>query len=367
MENNLKNILLSEVYSASTYIERLFHAMIEMSSLGVLPEGQSLAAKLHFDLSELFEQNLLLAKFTNTTSKYHTVKEVRDLCTQAQNLLQALLKLGLDEASVVEFSVKYINVTYTHAYELHKLVTDYTDLDVQLPRVNLVQVNNEFNEDADTPVENAVPSFFLNLADVQKYGEMEIGAVSSLDWQRDKKCQELIQEGHEAIFNKEHDKALEKFTKALNYKETAEILTLVGWVHSLKENNEKAKTYCLKAIQKDPDYGPPYNDLGSLLLAEGQIEESLKWFDLAKKATNYQNREYPYINAGRAYMTKKNLTKALEEFSKALTLAPFHDELHHTVEKLKQSIHKASVDVTFLKDHIGDLDEDPGDLPPSIF
>ena len=66
-------------------------------------------------------------------------------------------------------------------------------------------------------------------------------------------------------------------------------------------------------------------------------------------------------------MTKKNLTKALEEFSKALTLAPYHEELHHTVEKLKQSIHKASVDVSFLKDTVSNFDDDSGDLPPSIF
>jgi len=367
MENNLKNILLSEVYSASTYIERLFHAMIEVSSLGVLPEGQSLAAKLHFDLTELFEQSLLLSKFTNTKNKFKNVKEVREFASQSQNLLSSLLKMDLDDDSLMEFTVEYINLTYRHAYEMHMLVTDYTDLDVQLPRVNLVQMNNDFNDEADSPVENAVPSFSLNLDDVKKFGKMEIGAVSSLDWQRDKKCHELVQDGHEAVFNKDYDKALEKFSKALNYKESAENLTLLGWVHSLLENNEKAKTYCLKAIQKDPDYGPPYNDLGSLLLAEGQIEESIKWFDLAKKATNYQNREYPYINAGRAYMTKKNLTKALEEFSKALTLAPFHEELHHTVEKLKQSIHKASVDVSFLKNNIGNFDDDPDDLPPSIF
>ena len=253
---------------------------------------------MHFDLTELFEQNLFLAKFTNTVNRFRTVKEVRQDTAQSQNLLSSMLKMDFDNNSLMEFSVEYINIIYRHAYEIHILVTDYTDLDVQLPRVNLVQMSNEFNEDADSPVENAVPSFLLNLEDVKKFGKMEIGAVSSLDWQRDKKCDELVQEGHEAVFNKDHDKALEKFSKALNYKESAENLTLLGWVHSLKENNEKAKTYCLKAIQKDPDYGPPYNDLGSLLLAEGQVEESIKWFDLAKKATNYQNREYPYINSG---------------------------------------------------------------------
>jgi hypothetical protein len=37
-------------------------------------------------------------------------------------------------------------------------------------------------------------------------------------------------------------------------------------------------------------------------------------------------------------MTKRKLGRALDEFSKALTLAPYHDELHSTVEKLKKSL-----------------------------
>ena len=97
----------------------------------------------------------------------------------------------------------------------------------------------------------------------------------------------------------------------------------------------------LKGDPKGSRLRTPYNDLGTYLLTQGEIEESLKWFSLAKKAINYQNREYPYINSGRAWMAKKNFEKALDEFSKALTLAPFHEELHQTVEKLKRTLHRA--------------------------
>ena len=37
-------------------------------------------------------------------------------------------------------------------------------------------------------------------------------------------------------------------------------------------------------------------------------------------------------------MSARRYEKALEEFSKALALAPYHEELHQTVEKLKKSI-----------------------------
>ena len=39
-------------------------------------------------------------------------------------------------------------------------------------------------------------------------------------------------------------------------------------------------------------------------------------------------------------MAKKEFEKALEEFSKALTLAPYHEDLNKTVTKLKASIEK---------------------------
>ena len=128
----------------------------------------------------------------------------------------------------------------------------------------------------------------------------------------------------------------------MSYRECAEIVTLVGWVQSLLGENEKAKNMCMKAISLDPDYGPPYNDLGTVLLNEGQLEESLKWFELAKKAPKYQNKEYPYINAGRAYMMVKNYDKAMIEFEKALSICPENEDLRETVAKIEKSLSKKS-------------------------
>jgi Tfp pilus assembly protein PilF len=275
------------------------------------------------------------------------------------------------------------------------IVADETDLEVQYPRLNLVEMNPEGMEsnlitmplrpapkpeleqpvsaepekmvkrwgpqglyaipgdlkDVQTPeVASAedeeilmeelqvVAHFQLPLQSVYSMQGEALGTLRMLEQQREKKYQQMIHEGHEGIFHKDYPKALEAFQKALNYQESAEILTLIGWTQSLMGQLEKAKAYCLRAIQKDPDYGPPYNDLGSYFLTEGQIDESLKWFEMAKKSLHYQNREYPYINSGRAFMTKKDLPRALDEFSKALTIAPYHEDLHKTVEKLKKSL-----------------------------
>lgn len=120
----------------------------------------------------------------------------------------------------------------------------------------------------------------------------------------------------------------------------------MDWTYSLENQFETAKNFCLKAIKIDPAYGAPYNDLGSYLLSEGQVQESLKWFELAKNSRNYQNREYPYINSGRAYMNLRNYKAALEEFSMALTLVPQNEELHQTVQRLKETLNKGNLFAT---------------------
>lgn len=406
MDRNTQGLLLSELHSAHAYLERLLHGLIELSSLHGLTQCRLIAAEADFRLSELIETKLLRPELTRSTPHELGTRLLRKNINQATVLTRSLIELQGAIPSVVEFTVEMINFFYDVAYDLHVLVSEQTELEIQYPRLNLLEMNTEASEskiidlqtrrknnETDTQVteemaetkeetrstprrfgkaglysikggletfhiepthnepaadhtddELGIAHFRLPLEAVKEFSKHSLSSVESLEWQREKKYEELLHLGHEAIYQKDNNKALELFNKARNYRETAEILTLIGWTHSLLAQNEKAKSYCLKAIKIDPDYGPPYNDLGSYLLSEGLVDESLKWFDLAKKAPHYQNREYPYINSGRAFMAKRDLAQALEEFSKALTLAPYHEDLHKTVEKLKKSITKGAVD-----------------------
>jgi len=178
---------------------------------------------------------------------------------------------------------------------------------------------------------------------LRNYGEKS-GSDSPLiflEMKREEKYDHFIHRGHFYIAQKKYEEAKNCFYKARNYRDTAEVLTLIAWTYSLLDDKAQAKSYCLKAIQHDPQYGPAYNDFGNYILSEGQAEESLRWFELAKRAHNYQNREYPYINAGRAYVLMRNYEQALTEFSLALTIAPHHQELHETVTKLKMNLEKS--------------------------
>jgi tetratricopeptide (TPR) repeat protein len=395
MDENIKILLTSELLCAWSYFERLIHAVNDLSKLSQLPESKELSQKMNFDLVELLETKIFKKEFISEDVTQISLSDLKVKCHDTTDLIEKMIKLDLNPETVIDVTVEYVNLIYEYAHEWHHLCSDFTELSVQLPRINLaeaiisspkhimnweeeqsealkeeieefvdetprvhssglsiidggmkleeIEVEEEEAEELEQDVSDdaVIPLFKLTKENLKRFESNGLGSIGSLEWQRDKKYDQLLHEGHESVFDKDYDRALEKFSKALNYKETAEILTLVGWVYSLTGKLDKAKSYCLKAIQKDGDYGPPYNDLGTYLLTEGQTEESLKWFELAKKAVNYQNREYPYINSGRAYMTLKNLPKALEEFSKALTLAPYHEELHNTVERLKKSIHKS--------------------------
>jgi Tfp pilus assembly protein PilF len=381
MDHNTKNLLLSELYCASSYLERLLFAISQFSHLAHASEYRRHEQEAKFRLQHFIESRVLKEQFGQQMSHPDGEKQLEDLNLKSTQLLESILNFNFSSQTTSRVLVEYINMIYEICYTFHLQALQIGDLQIQLPRMNLIEMEipeeqeqyleglenrgekskgfqfseydhfgdqdfsnypSEIDEDDDLidPIEDIdfVPKFSLSLEDVINACHSEDASVTSIQWRREKKYKEMLKKGHEAIFKKDHQKGLEAFVRAINYQETAEALTLIAWAHSLTGNITEAKTYCLKAIRKDGSYGPPYNDLGSYLLNEGNIEESLKWFELAKKCPNYQNREYPYINAGRAYMSARKYEKALEEFSKALALAPYHEELHQTVEKLKKSL-----------------------------
>ena len=238
--------------------------------------------------------------------------------------------------------INYVNLLYRNSFEFHHFLLESTGLEIQFPRLGMIQ---EETIPSIKPGEekNRIPLFFLDENKLRIYSEENAKNNSPLvflEIRREEKYEQFLHKGHFFITQKNYEEAKKHFYRARNYKETAEVLTLLAWTYSLLEDKAVAKSYCLKAIQLDSQYGPAYNDFGNYILSEGQIQESLRWFELAKRAHNYQNREYPYINAGRAYVLLKNYDQALSEFSLALTIAPHHAELHETVTKLKINLEK---------------------------
>ena len=98
---------------------------------------------------------------------------------------------------------------------------------------------------------------------------------------------------------------------------SAEAHTFLGWTYSFQGRYDDAIEECKTAIRVDPDFGNPYNDIGSYLVNLDRLEEAIPWFEKAKRAPRYEPRHFPYINLGKVYLELGRPQEAAREFEQA--------------------------------------------------
>jgi len=119
---------------------------------------------------------------------------------------------------------------------------------------------------------------------------------------------------------------------------TAEAHTFPGWTYSFQGKLDAAISECKEAIAVDPDFGNPYNDIGSYLIKLGRLDEAIPWLATALKAPRYEPRHYPHCNLGQVYWAKGMLGKALEEFEQALQIEPEYPFAQAAAEAIRKQI-----------------------------
>lgn len=105
---------------------------------------------------------------------------------------------------------------------------------------------------------------------------------------------------------------------------TAEAYTFLGWAYSMIDLYDKAIALCKKAIEVDPAFGNPYNDIGAYLIELGRWEDAVPWLEEATTAPRYKTPEYAYMNLGRVYQHIGDFYQALIYYNRALTTAPLY-------------------------------------------
>ena len=95
-----------------------------------------------------------------------------------------------------------------------------------------------------------------------------------------------------------------------------------GWVYSFDGRYTEAIDECLKAISVDAAFGNPYNDIGSYLIAQGDLWTCVRWFRRALAAPRYEARAYPHFNLGRVYEQRNRLLDAARHYGHALEERP---------------------------------------------
>lgn len=120
----------------------------------------------------------------------------------------------------------------------------------------------------------------------------------------------FFQEGYDRQTEGEIEEAIALYQKSIEIYPTPEAYTFLGWAYSFQGRYDEAIEECRRAIDLDPDYGNPYNDIGAYLMEKGKLDDAIPWFEKAIHAKRYEAYCYPHYNLGRVWERKGEWEKA---------------------------------------------------------
>jgi tetratricopeptide (TPR) repeat protein len=165
------------------------------------------------------------------------------------------------------------------------------------------------------------------------------GAVSGLAEEGgpkgDDRAVQLWKLGYLHHMQGDYRSAIAYYEASLASRPTAEAHTFLGWSLSHLGELERAIVECQKAIQLDPDFGNPYNDIGVYLLQKGRLDEAIPYLEKAIHSKRYCCYQFPHFNLGRLYVMKGQYLRALRSFRKALEIDPDYLPAQKALEELK--------------------------------
>src|SRR5688500_1071155 len=86
---------------------------------------------------------------------------------------------------------------------------------------------------------------------------------------------ELFKEAYQYLMEGDLETAVDYYERSIELYPTAEAHTFLGWTYSFQGKIDQAIAQCERAIQVDPDFGNPYNDIGAYLIEMGKHDEAI--------------------------------------------------------------------------------------------
>jgi tetratricopeptide (TPR) repeat protein len=146
---------------------------------------------------------------------------------------------------------------------------------------------------------------------------------------------ELFRRAYEAQQASAYEQAIELYRRSIETYPTAEAHTFLGWVYSFQQRYDEAIDACLEAIRVDPTFGNPYNDIGSYLIAKGDLYNCVRWFKRALTAPRYESYAFPHFNLGRVYEQRGRLLSAARHYGLAIQQAPDFTQATKALRRLQ--------------------------------
>ena len=143
-----------------------------------------------------------------------------------------------------------------------------------------------------------------------------------------------FKEGYRLQMNGDLEGAIAAYKRSIELYPTAEAHTFLGWAYSFQGRIDEAIKECETAIQIDPDFGNPYNDIGVYLIEKGEYDEAIPWLEKAMVAKRYEPRHYPHMNMGRVLVRKGRYQEAIKQLKKTLAIEPNYPAARIELHKL---------------------------------
>jgi tetratricopeptide (TPR) repeat protein len=159
--------------------------------------------------------------------------------------------------------------------------------------------------------------------------------ASETDKLKREEAMAFFQKAYEHQMKGELDEAVELYKRSIALFPTAEGHTFLGWTYSFLGKWQEAIEECLKAIEVDPTFGNPYNDIGAYLLEKDRWDDAIPWFERALKAPRYESYCFPHFNLGRVYEHKRMYRRAMEEYKNAFAENPHHLGVLQAIRRLQ--------------------------------
>ena len=143
------------------------------------------------------------------------------------------------------------------------------------------------------------------------------------------------QQAYEQQMQKRFADAIALYMKSIELYPTAEAHTYLGWTYSLMGRLEDTIEECHKAIEVDPTFGNPYNDIGAGLIEMGEHDAAVPWLEKAILAPRSESRAFPHVNLARVWEHRCEWEKAIESYKRALYEEPGHQGALVCLKKLR--------------------------------
>jgi tetratricopeptide (TPR) repeat protein len=134
------------------------------------------------------------------------------------------------------------------------------------------------------------------------------------------------------------DEAVEMFQRSIGVKPTAEAHTYLGRTYRIQGRLQEAIAECKAAIEIDPEFGNPYNDLGAYLIDDGEFSEAIPWLERALGCARYATPQYAWFNLGRAYEDRDELSLARACLRQAIGIAPEYELALEAIRRVQDLI-----------------------------